>query len=191
MTVYAAGYTNGLFAMQPGQIIGLHACPCATGKVIQTSAPFDRGASGGGLFDGQGHLLGILTFRAPAGGNYHFALPAGWLKAGIDDTVLPPQGGGTFWQQRGSKRAYFLTACALGAQRNWPALNALAEEWTDQEQGNPEAWMARGHARLGMGDLETAATAFRRTLAIDPSHDMALWELQKLEFDLDRELLPR
>jgi tetratricopeptide (TPR) repeat protein len=192
MTVYAAGYTNGRFAIHPGRIIGLHSCSCANGRVIQTSAPFDRGASGGGLFDGQGRLLGILTFRAPAGGNYHFALPAGWLNTGAGSSRAAPRSDRTFWQQGGgSRRAYFLTACALGAQRNWPALNALATEWTDHEQDNPEAWMARGRASLGLGDPEAAAAAFKQALAIDPSHDTAIWELQLLEFDLDRDLLPR
>lgn len=189
MAVYAAGFTNGVFAMQPGRIVGLHACPCADGKVIQTSAPFDRGASGGGLFDHRGHLLGILTFRAPAGGDYHFALPTDWLKVGSETDPAPERNEQSFWQQRGGNRAYFLTACALGAQRSWQALNALATEWTGHEGNNPEAWMSLGRARLGLGDHEAAATAFKRVLSLDADHDVAVWELQKLEFDLDRNLL--
>jgi len=189
MPVYAAGYTYGTFAKQPGQIVGLHSCPCAQGKVIQTSAPFDRGASGGGLFDSRGNLLGILTFRAPAGGDYHFALPADWLKTGIGDNQAYTQTGQTFWQPGGSNPAFFLTACALGAKQSWQALNTLANEWLAQERDNPEAWIALGRARLGLGDLETAATAFQRVLSLNASHEVAIWELQKLEFDLNRDLL--
>lgn len=53
-------------------IVGLHHCECDGGRVVQTSADFDRGASGGGLFDRQGRLVGILTFKASSGGNFHF-----------------------------------------------------------------------------------------------------------------------
>jgi S1-C subfamily serine protease len=78
--VLAVGYTGGRLAINPGHVKGLHTCPCDGGRVIQTSAPFDRGASGGGLFNDQGRLVGILTFKSQAGGNFHFALPVGWLR---------------------------------------------------------------------------------------------------------------
>lgn len=65
--------------MSRGRIIGLH-YECDGERVIQTSAAFDRGTSGSGLFDRQGRLVGLLTFKAKAGGNFHFALPVGWLR---------------------------------------------------------------------------------------------------------------
>jgi hypothetical protein len=185
MPVYAAGYSLGEFAIRPGQIKGLHSCACANSRVIQTSAPFDRGASGGGLFDREGRLLGILTFRSPVGGDYHFALPADWLDSPGRDLAL---NGPSFWQNEPGSRAYFLTACALGARQNWVALDALARDWCASEPGNPEAWMALGRARLGLGRAEAAASAFQNVLRLDASHDDAVWELQKLEFDLERDL---
>ena len=42
----------------------------------QTSAPISQGSSGGGLFDAQGHLLGITTFYFKAGQNLNFAVAA-------------------------------------------------------------------------------------------------------------------
>jgi hypothetical protein len=45
-------------------------------RVIQTSAPISQGSSGGGLFDAQGHLLGITTFYFRAGQNLNFAVAA-------------------------------------------------------------------------------------------------------------------
>jgi hypothetical protein len=191
MPVYAAGYTNGEFAIRSGHIQGLHTCPCATGRVIQTSAAFDRGASGGGLFDSRGRLLGILTFRSPVGGDYHFALPIDWLLKPADEPSGPRRVDRTFWEQNGDDRVFFLTACALGAKRDWQPLSALAEKWAAYEPGNPEAWMALGRAKVGLGDSDAAATAFQSVLRLDDSHDGAVWELQKLEFDLDRELLIR
>ncbi|MFZ5780752.1 MAG: trypsin-like peptidase domain-containing protein [Pseudomonadota bacterium] len=46
------------------------------GRVVQTSAPISNGSSGGGLFDGQGHLIGITTFMIKNAQNLNFAIAA-------------------------------------------------------------------------------------------------------------------
>jgi hypothetical protein len=45
-------------------------------KLIQTTAPISQGSSGGGLFDAEGHLLGITTFFLRSGQNLNFAVAA-------------------------------------------------------------------------------------------------------------------
>jgi S1-C subfamily serine protease len=45
-------------------------------RYIQTSAPISPGSSGGGLFDAQGHLLGITTFHILNAQNLNFAIAA-------------------------------------------------------------------------------------------------------------------
>jgi len=189
MRVLAVGYSDGLFAVHQGQIKGLHTCPCDGGRVIQTSAPFDRGASGGGLFDSNGRLVGILTFKSQAGGDFHFALPVGWLRNLARKQLQALRGEHPFWEHPGQGSGYFLAACALDAKKHWGPLSDMASEWTRQEADNPEAWMALGRARLGLNRPETAAAAFRQVLLLDPSHEEARWELQKLEFELDKPLL--
>jgi hypothetical protein len=187
LAVAAVGYPGGEFRVSRGGIVGLHACECDGGKVIQTSAPFDRGASGGGLFDQRGRLVGILSFKARIGGNFHFALPVGWLRH-----VAGQQAGGgagmTFWEQPGRESGYFLTACDLGAKRSWRPLSRLAGDWTTQEPANPEAWMALGRARQGLGQAEDAAVAYHKVLLLDSTHAEAKWALRELEFELGRDL---
>jgi len=188
--VVAVGYPGGDFAATRGKIIGLHACECDGGKVIQTSAPFDHGASGGGLFDSQGRLIGILTFKSKSGGNFHFALPVGWLRHIADNPIAPPLSTReTFWEQPGKESGYFLAACDLGAKKNWRTLNKLASKWSEQEPNNPEAWMALGRARLGLGQSEAAVSAFQKVLMLDSTHAEAKWALQELEFELGRSLI--
>ncbi len=189
LNVVAVGYPGGEFAVSPGKIVGLHACECDGGKVIQTSAPFDRGASGGGLFDRRGRLVGILTFKAKSGGNFHFALPVGWLRHVAERRIEPIGGGATFWETPGKESGYFLAACDLGAKENWRSLSRLAGEWCEQEPHNPEAWMALGRARLGLRQSDAAVAAFQRVLMLDSTHAEAKWALQQLEFELGRSLL--
>jgi hypothetical protein len=49
------------------------------GKVIQTTAPVSPGSSGGGLFDVDRKLVGIVTFQQRSGQNLNFAVPADWI----------------------------------------------------------------------------------------------------------------
>jgi hypothetical protein len=185
MAVVAAGYSGGAFALSSGPIVGLHDCECGDGgKIIQTSAAFDRGASGGGLFDAQGRLVGILTFKARAGGRFHFALPVTWLRQLAAGEVEPLAFGTAFWEKPGKESARFLAACDLGAKQDWRSLDVLAASWTHQEPNNPEAWMALGHARLGEARWRAAAEAFRRALMIESTHAEARRALQQLEFEL-------
>lgn len=188
MNVMAAGYPGGEFAVSEGKIVGLHSCECDGGRVIQTSAAFDRGASGGGLFDQAGRLIGILSFKSSNGGNFHFALPVGWLRHMASHRIEPLTGGATFWEKPGRESSYFLAACDLGARENWRSLSSLAGEWSVQEPNNPEAWMALGRARLGLGQNNAAVIAFQTVLMLDSTHAEAQWALQQLEVELGRSL---
>lgn len=189
LDVIAVGYPGGRYAATRGKIVGLHRCECDGGKVIQTSAPFDHGASGGGLLDRQGRLVGILSFKNKSGGNFHFALPVGWLRHLAERNIEPIRDGNPFWEKPGKESSYFLAACDLGAKKNWRSLSRLSNEWVEQEPNNPEAWMALGRAHLGLNKDEAAARAFQTVLMLDSTHAEAQWSLQQLEFELGRNLL--
>jgi hypothetical protein len=49
-------------------------------SLIQTTAATSPGSSGGGLFDGQGRLVGIITFLVKGGQNLNFAHPTEWVE---------------------------------------------------------------------------------------------------------------
>jgi serine protease Do len=144
--VYAAGYPNGgKLAINRGEVTGLHAYEGA--KIIRTSAPFDYGASGGALFDRDGRLLGILTFKARAGDAYHFVLPVKWLAAKSDAAEAEQ----AFWEGPRESQPYFLRALALEIDRKWDALLALAETWSRRDARSPEARSAIAMAQRGLG----------------------------------------
>lgn len=187
--VFAAGYSDGQFAVSQGNVKGLFTCACDGGKVIQTSAPFEPGASGGGLFDDEGQLLGVLTFKSTSGGSFHFAIPIGWMKQLSANPVPNLSDQDPFWRSPSHDSGYFLAACDLSAKKKWGELSQLAGEWVKEEPYNPQAWMASGRANLGLQHLREAAGDFQKVLGLDSTHAEAWWELEKLELDLGESLI--
>ena len=189
--VRAVGYSGGRYSVSSGHVKGLYLCACDGGRVLRVSAPFEPGASGGGLFDDQGRLLGLLTFKSVSGGDFHFAVPVGWMRMlGEKPELGTLSGQGGFWEQVTQSSNYFLVACDLNARKDWRGLLKLSLEWTRQEPDNPAAWMALGRAHLSRGQKETAVLDFQRVLQLDSTHEEARWELQNLEIDLGRTLTP-
>ncbi|MCA1978585.1 MAG: trypsin-like peptidase domain-containing protein [Thiobacillus sp.] len=186
--VYAAGYSGGTFGTSTGRVKGLFTCDCDGGKVIQTSAQFEPGASGGGLFNEAGELVGILTFKSHSGGIFHFAIPIGWMKQLSQRPLSDRQDREPFWENPSRSSGYFLAACDLSAKKKWQDLLQLTQEWERQEPYNPQAWMASGRANLGLKRLHRAARDFQKVLELDSTHAEAQWELQQLELELGQPL---
>jgi serine protease Do len=170
--VFAAGYPGGReFNVSCGKVKALHEHDGA--RVIRTSAPFSPGASGGGLFDAEGRLLGVLTFRAVSGGDFHFVMPVEWVKqllARAAASSAKNADGRAFWERSFKDQPYFLQAAAYEEGKNWSGLLRLAKRWILAHSGQPESWMAVGKACTGLGRFDDAAMAFRNVLTIDPAH---------------------
>lgn len=147
-TVYASGYPGGgELVTQRGRVESLYRF--RGGKVIQTSAAFDPGASGGALFTASGQLVGIPTFKAPSGGAFHFAVPADWI-ATVEAAGQRPGGEQAFWERAPQQRAYFLRAVWHEAERNWPAMFRVCEHWNanEPESDEPRQAMVRAAAHM-------------------------------------------
>ncbi|MEO7402614.1 MAG: hypothetical protein ABIU95_02990, partial [Burkholderiales bacterium] len=104
------------------------------------------GASGGGLFTAEGELIGILTFKAPQGGAFHFAIPIDWVRA-IEEGMQGAVSNATqaFWERDPESRAYFLRAAWFRSTEDWPALVAVCKRWAEVEPRNEAA---RRYAQL-------------------------------------------
>lgn len=75
--VYAIGAPEGFeHTLSEGLVSGLR--QSAAGPYLQITAALSDGSSGGGLFDGEGRLLGITAFVYSSGQNLNFAAPAEW-----------------------------------------------------------------------------------------------------------------
>ncbi|HEX7953014.1 MAG TPA: trypsin-like peptidase domain-containing protein [Burkholderiales bacterium] len=87
--VFAIGSPRGLeLSISNGIVAGFREANNGM-RLIQTTAPFSPGSSGGGLFDDQGRLVGITTLIAKDSQNLNFAVPAQYIpSAGISQQAL-------------------------------------------------------------------------------------------------------
>ena len=77
--VYAVGTPKGLdFSISNGIVSQLREEVGETAPLIQTDAAISPGSSGGGLFDSEGRLVGLTTWKIREGENLNFAIPIEW-----------------------------------------------------------------------------------------------------------------
>lgn len=170
--VSAVGYTGGLgLQNSDGEVVALH--PHDGAPVVQTTNWFSSGASGGGLFDRELRLVGILTFRMRGGEAHYFSAPAEWLAPLLADEAayrpiapIPPDQL-PFWQWPIERQPEFLQAATLSRSGQWQQLRTLAARWTESAQREPQAWFARGQADEALGRQREALSAFERAVSLD------------------------
>jgi hypothetical protein len=172
--VAAIGFTGGTGrSLQFGEVRALHRFD--GGAIIETSAAFTSGASGGGLFDAQGALVGLLTFRSLENGGSFYALPVAWVRERIPgreqwSEVRPLHDAAAFWQRDRVTQPYFMRAASLLAQHRWAELIDLTDAWARANPDEAEPFRLRGKAFQETHRVESAVQAFSEALRLEPGN---------------------
>lgn len=177
--VLAIGHSNGVPnpLTSAGTIKASY--PFDGGKVIRSSAKFLMGASGSGIFDLEGNLLGINTFKTPGRPAYFYSLPIEWL---ADLQKLPvetqfPITGKAFWEEDDNKKPFFMQMAIPEINADWPKLAQVAKEWIAKEPSNSDAWYEQGIAQESLNKLNEAKTSYQQAVTLDSSNTDALFRL--------------
>ncbi len=99
--IFMIGFPFGLsIQMRSGNIIALH--PFQDGQIIEINTGFIHGTSGGGVFNEQGELVGLMTFmqnndRQPR----FYVIPSQWLQKALQQDFVPfhPIQTLSFWEK--------------------------------------------------------------------------------------------
>jgi serine protease Do len=146
------------------------------GKIILSSAKFRLGASGSGLFDMKGNLVGINTFKTTGYGSY-YAMPIDWLsdlrKKDRKKKFLVE--GKALWEEDEDKKPYFLQIAIPKNKENWDDLLEITKQWTKNEESNSEAWYEYGFVNEKLLNLEAALTSYNKSINLDKNNSDSLY----------------
>jgi serine protease Do len=181
--IVAFGHSNGVPAplTSSGSVKALYSGEI--GKVIRSTAKFAMGASGSGLFDMEGNLVGINTFKtAGRAGSIHFALPIEWLDKLEKQTEIStfPISGKALWEEDEDKKPFYMQVAVPESRQDWPKLVQVAEKWTETEPKNTEAWYELGIGLENSGKNELAEKAYKQAVSFDSANFEALKRLGAL-----------
>ena len=168
--VLAVGYPRGgKLAVSKGRLKALHRYGAV--RVLQVSAPFDYGQSGGALFDIAGRLVGITAFKTLSGGDFHFALAFdGINEQELEGQATVPQSAGhkmAFWERAAHAQPLFLRAASHEANGDWKALLGVAQQWTASDGTNSASWLALWRAFSSLKRDRDADLALLRAEALN------------------------
>jgi len=156
--VYAVGAPKGLeLSLSAGIVAQLRGGPP---PLIQTTAAISPGSSGGGLFDGEGRLVGLTTLYVEGGQSLNFAIPVEWIGE-VKPGRKPAAGENsrTEWEKR---------AIALEQMKDWQGLLDWCLKWTKSEPENAEVWFCLGGAYGYLNRDDDAIEAYRQAIRINP-----------------------
>lgn len=181
--IIAIGYSNGVPSpmTSSGSIKGLY--DENNGKVIRSNAKFTMGASGSGLFDMDGKLVGINTFKtAGRRSSIHFALPIEWLsdleKQPVSTTF--PIIGKALWEEDEDKKPFYMQAAVPETRSDWLKLAEVAEKWIKAEPQSPEAWYAFALAEENLNRAVSAKQAYQTCLSLDTANQEVVSKVEEM-----------
>lgn len=170
------------------------------GIVVQGSAAFTSGASGGGLFDADKRLVGILMFRMRGAGPQYFSAPVEWIAGGqgsnVGEAAEAEISAEPFWNRSPERLPYFMRANILMSWERWADLQALLSQWKLDEPSSAEPVFLSGELDSRRGQTAQALTEYREAVARDPGHALA-WSglvralMRAREVDLARQAYGR
>ena len=165
-----------------GKIKALY--PLDDSQVIRTNASFLMGASGSPVFDDDGKLIAISTFKSPGHDAYFYNMPVKWVKALLDTPELAaPETESLktdispFWDAPETERPFFMRVVLPYQNAKWDELEKIAIDWVNKEPKNEEAHFYLGAARENQGKTDAAKIEFSEVLKLSPQHAASLLEL--------------
>jgi hypothetical protein len=149
------------------------------GKIIRSTAQFRMGASGSGIFDTDGNLLGINTFKTPGKAAYFYSLPIEWL-ATLEKLPIEtefPIVGKAFWEEDDDKKPFFMQVALPEINKDWPKLAEVSQKWIDADPKNSDAWYELGVANENLNKIDEAEKSYNQSVKLDAANTDALFRL--------------
>jgi hypothetical protein len=152
-------------------------------QIIQSSASFMLGASGGGIFNYQGELLGITTFKTPGRSAFYYSMPVEIIEEmltkgeEVSITTAPER---AFWDQPEEDQPYFMRVVSALNKKNWNKLKIISEDWVKSEPEADESNFHLGLANYHQENQDNAYKLFKKVVGQNKKHTLSYLYLYKI-----------
>ena len=152
-------------------------------QIIQSSASFMLGASGGGIFNYQGELLGITTFKTPGRSAFYYSMPVEIIEEmlangeEISVTTAPER---AFWDRPEENQPYFMRVVSALNKKNWNKLSKISEAWVKDEPNADESNFHLGLANYQLKNHDRAYRLFTKVVSQNKKHTLSYLYLYKI-----------
>lgn len=178
-SVFTIGYPS--FVARPsstyGVVKGLY--PMDDSVVIRATSTFGLGASGGGVFDDAGNLVGVITLKSPGRDAYYYNMPVEWVQALLKqpEQAINSKSEKAFWAAHHDKWPFFMQVVHPYMTENWDSVLQIASQWIKQEPNTAEAWFYLAAAEYATNDIQKAEAHMQKVVAMNDHHSQAIYYL--------------
>ncbi|WP_047540142.1 S1 family peptidase [Methylotenera versatilis] len=160
-----------------GKIKALY--PLDDSSVVRSDASFVMGSSGSPVFDNDGKLIAISTFKSPGRSAYYYSVPVKWVKALLaapesSETTSMKTSDAPFWDALDENRPYFMRVVLPYQNGYWAELKTVAAAWLAKEPSNAEALYYLATAEDNLGNANKANQYYEQVLKLHPNHPATL-----------------
>lgn len=179
--VFTVGYPDK--TLQPvntfGTVKGLF--PMDGSVIIRASSAFKPGASGGGVFDETGSLVGIITLKSRVSHEHYYYMPVEWVQALMQKPAqaLGMSAEKPFWAMSGN-RPYFMQVVQPYVAQDWKSLLQVSNAWVKTEPKNAESWFYLAMAEYETQDYAQALEHCKKALELRQDHGLVQDYLHKI-----------
>ncbi len=181
-SVFTVGYPDktSLPVNTFGTVKGLF--PMDDSVIIRASSAFKPGASGGGVFDESGSLVGIITLKSRGRHEHYYYLPVEWIQALMEKPAQALVGVAEkpFWALSASKRPYFMQVVQPYVTQDWKSLLQVSSVWVETEPKNAESWFYLAMAEFETQDYAHALMHCKKALQLRRDHGLVQDYLHKV-----------
>lgn len=156
--------------------------PFEDSVVIRTSASFQMGASGSPLFNANGEVVGISTFKSPGRNAFFYNIPVKWVKEAMKLPVAEfhVDEQPAFWDLPLEQKPYWMQIVLPFQNQQWDEVERIVKRWIASSPNDSEAMFYEATTKEHAGDVGYAKTIYQKILKQNPNHAASIISLASI-----------